>query len=267
MPWDYEDRPLGHQLSAQAALLQALVVRGIVTRFAGGIRGYFWVIVTPVSWILAIALFFVLIGRSAPIKVNLPIFIATGMLPYLIFRQTITAVLRAEAYFRHILIARIATPRDVFTATALLELINSVFLVVVVMGFIGFIFEVPAPQNLLHFALALTTAWALGLAVGGLILSLARFIPDIVRLAPILLRPFFWISGIFFLAQEIPLFISNWLWWNPLLHIVELSRSGFLYNFNTEYGAWSVPAAATLILGILAHGLSQNIRPTQEPSF
>lgn len=244
--------------STWLARLQALVVRGMVTRFSGGLRGYCWVILTPVTWILAIALFFVFLGRAAPIAVNLPSFIATGMLPYLIFRQGISAMLRAEALYRHVLVARVARESDIFTATAALEAVNATFVTAIVLGFVALVFGLPNPQNLLAVFLGLTFAWALGIALGSLLAVIQRHLADTIRLAPILLRPFFWISGIFFLAHELPLAVQDALWWNPLLHVVELTRDGFFNNFNSIFFDLRVPLGA-LVACIFAFKISETL--------
>lgn len=235
--------------TARAVCVHALIARGILTRFSGGLRGYIWVILTPVTWILAIAVFFVFLGRSAPIHVNLPAFLATGMLPYLIFRQTITAMMRAEAQSRHVLVARMASTEQVFAATALLEAINAIFLTIIVLGAVAIVFGLPRVENPLLAGLALSLAWLLGAALGRLLAELCKIMPDTARTAPILLRPFFWISGIFFLAQELPPIIGSWLWWNPLLHIVEMSRDGFFINHSSRFVALEIPLIAIVALG------------------
>ncbi len=246
MSYSYGASPRLIAFSAWLACLQAMMVRGMVTRFSGGLRGYVWVVLTPVTWILAITLFFVFLGRAAPISVNLPAFIATGMLPYLIFRQGISAMLRAEALFRHVLVARVARVGDVFAATAALEAVNAFFLTGLVLGFVALVFGLPMPQNVLAVFIGLMFAWALGATLGLLLAAIQRRLPDTVRLTPILLRPFFWISGIFFLAHELPEVIRDALWWNPLLHIVELTRDGFFSNFESAFFDIRVPLTALI---------------------
>jgi len=68
-----------------------------------------------------------------------------------------------------------------------------------------------------------------------------------MRLTPIFLRPFFWLSGIFFIAAEVPGWALDWLWFNPLMHSIELLRSGFFVDFNSTFAQSNVPIIAIVV--------------------
>ena len=223
------------------AALHALAVRGILTRFSGGLSGYIWAVLIPVSWIAGITLFFEFLGRAAPMSVPLPIFVATGMLPYLIVRQIVTAMLRAERVHRHLITATLARAQDVLTATAVVEAVNAVFLIASIIAIVAAISAIVWPDTVLTVLIAFGLAWALGVSIGRFAAIIARFTDVVIRVVPIVLRPFFWISGIFFISSELPEPVANWLWWNPLLHIIEFLRHGWFGGANSDFVDLRVP--------------------------
>lgn len=224
--------------------ISAIIVREIRTRFAGGSLGYGWAIILPVTWVLAITVFFQWIGRSAPVSIALPIFIASGMIPYLMFRQIVTSMMRVVRANRHLLTMGPATEEDLLNGGALLELVNMVLITMVVTIILAVFSTVPLPPDPIRVVTALLLAWALGASAGRFAASIAHYSDTAQRLVPILLRPFFWISGIFFVASELPRAAQDALWFNPLLHVIELLRTGLLPGFSSEFVVLKVPLIA-----------------------
>lgn len=221
--------------------ISSLMTREIKTRFAGGTLGHAWAIILPVSWILAITIFFRWLGRDAPIAVSLPIFLATGMLPYLIFRQIITSMMRSLKTNRHLITLGPAQPEDIFTATAALEVINAILLSGIVLALVSMMTELPPISSPLTAVWGMVLAIGFGISVGRFFAVLSQRSDSAMRLVPVILRPFFWISGIFFVASELPQAAMNWLWFNPLLHIIEILRSGFFLGFDSSIATSTVP--------------------------
>jgi len=78
-------------------------------------------------------------------------------------------------------------------------------------------------------------------------------------------RPLFIISCIFFLFETIPDPYQGWLWYNPLVHVIGLSRRGFYGNYDAPYVSeiYVVGVAlTTLLLGLLL--LRRNHKSTLE---
>lgn len=221
--------------------ISALITREIKTRFAGGAFGHAWAIILPVSWIMAITVFFRWLGRDAPISVNLPIFLATGMLPYLVFRQIVTSMMRTLKSNRHLVTHGPVKAEDVFTATAVLELFNAVLVCSVVLVMIAVFSGLAPVKDPLMAAWGMALACGLGISLGRFAAVLSQFSDSAMRLVPIVLRPFFWISGIFFVASELPQAVRDWLWYNPLLHAIEILRSGYFYGFSSDMANSTVP--------------------------
>src|SRR5690606_2813292 len=52
---------------------------------------------------------------------------------------------------------------------------------------------------------------------------------------PILMRPLFLMSGVFYTPQMFPTTVSDLLSWNPVIHGIELIRSGYYDGYRTEF--------------------------------
>ena len=71
------------------------------------------------------------------------------------------------------------------------------------------------------------------------------------------LRPFFWISGIFFAANSLPDEVRPALLYNPVLHPVELIRDGWYPSYAATHA--DIPYVLLWILGLFLVGLSLEI--------
>jgi capsular polysaccharide transport system permease protein len=93
--------------------------------------------------------------------------------------------------------------------------------------------------------------------VGFLFASLEPLIPSIKQFgSQVMSRPLYFSSGLFFTADTIPAPIREYLLYNPVLHMIELVRGEFFYEFETSYGSWSYActwAFATFAVGLLTH--------------
>ena len=104
------------------------------------------------------------------------------------------------------------------------------------------------------FLAGVSLAWALGVGYAYLFAVLGRVHATFNELGTVLLRPAFFVSGIFFTANELPDTMLNVLWWNPLLHAVEVARDGMLFHYESRV---ATPAYVLLwIAGLFVAGFA-----------
>ena len=63
-----------------------------------------------------------------------------------------------------------------------------------------------------------------------------------------MMRPLFWVSALFFSTNEIPSDARNVLLYNPVLHVVELTRSGWFPGYDVPQVSLLYPALWIFIL-------------------
>ena len=61
------------------------------------------------------------------------------------------------------------------------------------------------------------------------------FFPTWKNVWSVLSRPLFLMSGILYLYDSIPTALQAILWWNPMLQVVGMMRSGFFGSYEAEY--------------------------------
>ena len=235
----------------------ALAARERRTRFADGRIGYAWAFITPIVWIGFVVILFRLLGRVPPIHAGPEIFVATAIIPYLAVRQTITAISRSHAAGRHLRYIPGIRIIDLLLATALLEGINLVAVTILICGGIIAIFGADLPAEPLGIGLTLLTVWLLGTGVGRLIAAIGLFSDGFARAVPLMLRPLFWISGIFYTAQELPGAAQAALWYNPLLHVTESMREAFFASYGSPIASLWYPTAFACACFLIAHPIER----------
>ncbi|WP_418593707.1 ABC transporter permease [Ponticoccus sp. (in: a-proteobacteria)] len=211
----------------------ALLDRERRTRFAGGALGYLWAYINPVVWIALIVGLFVYLDRRPPIDAGLEIFVATGILPYVAFRQTVTALSRILPAHRHMRTLPGVDTNTILWAGMLLEAINLAVSALLIFGGVTLIFGAALPASLPGVLWAFAVAWALGAGVGRFTAIAGQLSQTFARTVPLALRPFFWLSGVFYIAAELPAGVRDLMWYSPFLHVTELLREGYFLGFDS----------------------------------
>lgn len=230
-----------------ASTIHTIMLREVRCRFAGDPLGYAWTFLVPLLWIGTLMFFFTLLGRTPAIPVDTPVFIATGVVPYVLFRYTITSMSRVASTHRHLVHFEGVRVSDLLFAAALLELQNAIIIFAMIWLLISAIFGPTAIDNPLEFVNGLLLTAVFGASVGRFAAILGMVSETAKRMIPVVLRPMFWISGIFFTAPELPSNLIPYLQWNPLLHTIEIMRSAVFLDYTSTFANMAVPLGVSAI--------------------
>ncbi|WP_291951605.1 ABC transporter permease [Campylobacter sp.] len=218
-------------------VIHALFFRELKTRF--GINkhlGYFWVIGEPMIFVFAIV-YIVSAIREYNHQITLPgipifMFLAVGIIPFFMFRSIINQIINGISSNLPLFAYKPVRPIHVFIARALLEFCIYSTIFVLIMFIAGwFIHYDVLPRHFLgvifSFLLLLLFAFSLGIcfAVIGHFADLLKVFFGYFSVI------FYWISGIIFPTFLTPKYILKFLYYNPLIHIMELLK----YNFFDHY--------------------------------
>lgn len=217
--------------------VMALMLREMATTYGRSPGGYLWAVLEPVGGIAVLTLIFSF-GFNAPsLGTNFPIFYATGVLPFMMFNSVCNRVSTALLFSKALLAYPAVTFVDALLARFLVNTVTQAMVAYVVFGGILMIYDtrtLPEPM-LIAQSLALTALLALGIGTLNAYL-IARFAVWQVVWS-ILTRPLFLISGIFFLFGAMPHPMREVLWFNPLIHVVGIMRSGFYPGYEAGYAS------------------------------
>ncbi len=231
-------------------VIAALVLRGMGTRSGRSAGGYLWAILQPLGSTLLIAIAFSLMLRSPPLGSSFILFYATGTIPFRLYSAMASAVAGAINANRGLLAYPVVNPLDAVFAQFVLGFMTDALVAVGILGGIALFTDADINLDLAPAAGAFILAALVGLGVGTVNCVLFGFFPTWKSVWSVLSRPLFLMSGILYLYDSVPTAFQPLLWWNPMVHVIGLMRSGFYGSYDPAYV--SVPyvlgVAGTLFL-------------------
>lgn len=223
----------------------ALVLREIESSNGRSSLGYLWAVVEPVAGILLMTVIFSIVFHAPPIGDSFAFFYASGFLPFTAYLDISQKVSQAIRFSRPLLFCPGVTFLDALLARFLLGALTQVVVVGAVVGAMIPLLGLEVILDLPAIGLALVFCFALALGVGSLNCFLIERFPSWERIWSIATRPLFIVSAVFFVFDGVPQPYRDWLWWNPLVHVVGQMRRGFYPSYEGAYvSAYYVLAVA-----------------------
>ncbi len=176
-----------------------------------------------------------------------------GVLPFFMFSHAVTGANGAVRASQGLLSYRQIQPLDIIVARVIIE-----WAVLMVVGGLaisgwwmtGHPVMLDNPLGILVYLLALAV---LGMCYGIFAEVVGTVIPDMRRILGLLMRPMLFISGLFFTMDMIPWGAEKYLVWNPVLHLVDLTRGAALTGYESP---GSLGYAWLWAMGFLLVGLA-----------
>ncbi len=235
----------------QKAVVFALLMREIKTRFGGKLSGVVWVLGAPLLqlavlvWVNAM-----LRGRLTRGSFEFPVFLMTGLVPYQLFKGLWVQVMNSVSANRGLFGFRQVKPLDTMIARTVLEMFMSTIIFVVAMALLGRIGYAPVvPMDLLAVVLTFVVLALLGTGLGILSAVIVDVFPMWALLIQLVAMPLYMLSGVIFSLHGFSNEILALLLWNPVLHLVELCRAAFLPGYSLLPGVgWALPLAWVVVV-------------------
>jgi len=244
---------LGRGLAQQMEVVHAIVLREIRTRFGVQKLGYLWALLEPSIVILTFYWVFRITGRRHPEGMDLFSFIATGVVPYTLFSSSVSRVGEAINGNKSLLYYPQVRPIDLVMARSALEAATFAAVFLLLLGGRALYAQELQVDSPLHVIGGMAMASLLGTGFGMIFCALGQIAPSVERARGPLMRPLFWISGIFFTVEMLPEGVRGAMLGNPVLHATEMVRDGWFREYtghhSATYGfAWIL---ALLLVGLV----------------
>lgn len=233
----------------------ALVLREMSTRYGRTPGGYAWSILEPLGAILVLSIGFSLLIRTPSLGHSFLLFYATGYLPFDMYQSISNAVARAINFSRPLLLYPAVTWLDAVLARFLLNSLTSVVVSVLLLGGILAVIGHRATLDMVPMVEATGLAMILGLGVGTVNCALSGLFPIWEVAWSIITRPLFLASGILYIYEDLPEIAREILWFNPLMHISGIMRSGFYPTYAATYASPIYVLGVSLVLMALGQVL------------
>lgn len=222
-------------LKTQIRVVAALVLRETRTRFGKMKLGYLWAFLEPLSMVGILSAVFMAFGRKAPFGIHMLVFFASGMLAFQLYKnlsaQLSSAFSANQSLFTFPVVQRI----DALYARTILE-VATVLLVIIVLFGCAIMFGITGfPHDLTKIGIAIFSLTLFGFGMGSINAVLIVLLPAWRPVEAMITRPLFFLSGIFYAVDTLPLKAREALLWNPILHGVEMMRLGLFSSYRSSH--------------------------------
>lgn len=234
--------------------VHALLMRELKTRFGSSKLGYFWAIAEPAAQAAVLGLIFTLLGRDSVNNIPIALFIFTGLLPFKLFAKLLPQLAAGISANKALFAYRQVAPIDPIITRLLIEVATYVIAYVFIMLCLAWLGFHVIPDQLLLLLTANGLLILLGTGLGVALCSAVQYWADTPKVLAMVLSPLFYLSGIFYSATMIPPQYWFLLEWNPIFHIIELSRDAYFKEYITPIGNWQYVSGCALVAVFL--GLS-----------
>ncbi|KAG1649131.1 Polysialic acid transport protein KpsM [Nymphon striatum] len=211
---------------ASARTIVALILREMSTRYGRTPGGYLWNVLEPLAAILFLSLGFSLLIRTPALGNSFLLFYATGYTVFNLYGSIQTATQAAIRYSKPLLRYPAVTWLDAILARFLLNALTGILTLSLLITGILLVIDSRTVVDLPPVLEALFLALVLGLGMGTLNCVLTGMFPLWRIIWSILNRPLMIASGVLYLFDDLPRVAQDILWFNPLIHIIGLMRSG-----------------------------------------
>lgn len=227
------------------------MLREMATTYGRSPGGYLWAILEPIGAIALLTIIFSLGFRDPPLGVSFPIFYATGMVPFLAFMDISGKTAQSLTFSKSLLTYPSVTFADALLGRFILNLMTQILVAYIVFVGIVLMFDTRTLIHLPSIALGLSMAAFLGLGAGTLNCFLFTMFPVWPRVWSVLTRPLFLVSCTIFLFDTIPQPFRDYLWFNPLVHAVGVTRRGFYPTYDAAYVSLTYVFGLGLLLMVI----------------
>ncbi len=233
-------------LVEKRGLLWQLVRRDFEQRFVGSVIGWIWGVIHPlvllVSWWFV---FDVCLKQTLPpteVTQNYPLFLFAGMLPWLLFSDTVqrsaSSVLEQANLITKTIFPAEMIPISVFLST----LVSHLLAVALIVGATAVVLN-QVSVFLLLLPVYILVIGLLAVGIGWIVASLHVFLRDTAQVMTVVLTFWFWLTPILITEQQFPSWARFLLVANPLFYLVRAYRSLLLSTRVPDLGDLAVAAA------------------------
>lgn len=229
----------------------ALLRREMTTRYGRSAGGYFWAVAEPVGMVAMLALVFSAVAHVPPLGRSFIAFFSTGYIGFSFYRATSETMAGSLVNNWPLLRFPNVNPFDAIVARLILQVLTNLAVAMIVLGGAFMLTEEPMRLDQLGIVAALGAATVLAAGVGVCNAVLFMVSPLWQRLFPIVNRPLFLVSGVFFLPEDMPNEFQALLAFNPLVHVIGALRRAIYPVYHARHDDLLYPAGLGLVLLLL----------------
>jgi capsular polysaccharide transport system permease protein len=202
---------------------------------SGSLKGYFIVLAMPLAHLALLTVLFYFRTMIAPVVDSTTLFIATGVLPYILCIYPARQMAMVIGENRQLLNIPCITPTHLITSRTILEMLNAVVVMMIYVSALT-IFEVDVrPLDWIVAGKAVCAAIFFGLSIGMFNAMMCTVIGIWFNLIFMLsFVALFMASGVYIPVWNMPEQAREFIGYNPIYHLVEWLRSAYFTAYDTQ---------------------------------
>jgi capsular polysaccharide transport system permease protein len=244
-------------IRVQFRVIAALVRRETRAHFGESRLGYLWAIIEPLAHLLVLGgLFIYILRRQAPVGGSLWLFFMTGLIPYFLYYKIASYLCGAVIENRPLLNLPPVKPLDVVVSRTIIDAAANLLVAILLFSALalgGVAAAVPADP--IRVAAALCAIVGFGFGVGMINAVITSFVRSWAFIFGLVFGPIYLLSGIFFMVDEVPSPLRDYLLYNPIVHLIIWFRGGFYPGFSSAYFSRSYATWCAILVVVLGLGL------------
>lgn len=232
------------------ALIFHLIRRNVTSRYKRSILGVAWTLLDPLITMVVMAIIFSSIyGRTMPAY---PVFLLCALVIFHFIQQSSNGAI-VDLLNGKWLLGKVYMPRTVFAITSIGTNLINLFYSLVPLALLTVAYNTPVTPAILFTPISILICLFFTLGLGLLFSIFAIFFADIMNIHSILMRLLLYLSGTFYLAENIPQQFRPLIEFNPIYSIITLFRDPIY--FGTLPDAWTIAYSTTWAIGLFVLGL------------
>lgn len=233
---------------SQFLVIRALFSREVATRFGEYKLGFFWMLFEPLAGVIIVG-FVVgsLAARTVP-EIPYAFFLLNGFLLLKLFTGPLMCAVNAMSSNQGLLVYPAVKPIDPFIARFMFHLVTIAFsftLFCIIAAWLGVSLSL---GHLEVLAAGFLLTWLIGCGLGLIFGVMAAHFIEMERVVPFILRPLIFVSAVLYPTSELPNHVQHLLFFNPLVHTIELCREALFPHYSVNEANLTYPTVCAIVM-------------------
>jgi ABC-type polysaccharide/polyol phosphate export permease len=218
------------QIHVHRAMIKAMAIREIRTRYIGTIGGMLWSIIHPFMTV-AIYWFVFSVGLKVQPASGMPFIVVflCGFIPWLMFQEALSTSATAINANSH-LVKQTVFPTEILPVVYLVVSLVTHGIMLIIFAIVLLINNIQFSIYNFQFLYYLFALLVFTLGLSWFFAAVNVFFKDVAQTLTIILNMWFWFTPIIWGADMIPQKYQFIIKLNPMLYIVEGYRASFIYH-------------------------------------
>ena len=242
-------------LIAHRELIATFVRRDLLGRYRGSFLGLLWSFLNPLFMLAIYSLVFssfMRLGQSEGVGTPYyPLFIFTGMIPWLAFSQALTSSSRTILSNAN-LVKKTVFPLEVLPAVDVISgLVHSLFALTILLLAIVILPDQPLHPTVLWLPLVMMPQLLFTLGLGWFLASISVFVRDVREAVPMILMAWWFTTPILYPPSIVPKHLIRYMDLNPMKLLIDNYRRVLIHGDAPDWHSLAAVTAVGLVAFLL----------------